>query len=169
MSKILPLSQMDDDLKLKAKQMAAAINSDVPMLVGEMLVEGFKKSWDLQRFNDTGSPKWAEVERRKSGSDWYGFAYKNKKNFSKRATTRNILYGSGSTNLRDSIILSSFTNRRIVISSNQPHAAVHNEGLNAKIFGRKTFQMPKRQFMGNSIFLHKKAKQIINKVIDKIL
>lgn len=40
-------------------------------------------------------------------------------------------------------------------------AAVHNEGLPFKAFGRKPMNMPKRQFIGNSKPLEAKIKRII--------
>jgi len=166
---VIPFEHMDRDLTAKAVKLANSINNQIPNIIGQMLVEGFKKSFELQRFNDDGEAKWQEVKRREKGNDWYGFnlgtngrvprgsreltktgkakqfgTRGGKTNFSSRATTRGILFGSGSSNLRDSIILSSANRARIIISSDQPHAEVHNEGLQALIFGKKRFQMPKR-------------------------
>lgn len=180
------------DMAKKTAQVLGAINTRIPTVVGEMLVDGFKESFDRQRFNDTNSERWKEVERRKKESAWYGFEYRGdrrtsvafvrdrktgrtrrarsqrKLNFSKAATTRAILLGSGSTNLRDSIYLHTARGAKVIIASDQPHAEVHNEGGKAKIFGKKEFTMPKRQFMGTSGKLNNKARGLINRIIDNI-
>lgn len=189
-----PLSQLDDDLDRAGTQIAQAINRDIPVLVGESLVDGFQKSFDLQRFNDNGSAPWKEVKRRTEGNEWYGFNYKTNSsvpegsrgyrangrprrygtmggttNFSPTAATRSILLGWGSANLRGSIFLHTANRARVIVASDQPHAEVHNEGGEAYIFGRKKFTMPKRQFMGHSAKLDREAKQIIDTVITRII
>lgn len=188
------LKDMPADFRRKANQMGNAFNSRLPRMIGEHFVDGFKKSFDMQRFNDNSSQKWKEVKRRISGQGWYGFNYKTNgavppgsrgtypsgkprrygtrggiTNFSAPATTRNILLGSGSASLRNSIFLYKASNKMVVVASNKPHAQVHNEGKPAKIFGKTEFKMPKRQFMGNSAKLNEEAKPLIRKVIDTIL
>lgn len=183
----IDFSQISPHLQQKADQIAKAIEGTIPTSVGMMLVEGFKRSFDLQRFNDTGAAPWIEVKRRTPGSSWYGFNYKTnykapkgarsagtgakggKSNFSTRATTRAILLGSGSANLRDSIYLHTAKRGRIIITSDQPHALVHNEGGKIKVFGRTVANMPKRQFMGASEALNKEARAIIDRTIYNIL
>ena len=185
----IPFSQFPADFAKKAQRMAKAVDTHIPRALGEMLVDGFRDSFDMQRFNDAGSQPWEQVKRRIPGSPWYGFALGTnnrmpmgarggkgrpgsrggRTNFSTRATTRSILLGKGSSNLRDSIYVHSARAGRIVIASDQPHAEVHNEGKQARIFGRKTFKMPKRQFMGNSRHLLKVGSQLIEKEIKRIL
>lgn len=194
MAKIITLDKLNDDMQARADKVVQAINRDIPVLVGEMLVDGFRKSFDMQRFNDNGSAKWQEVERRKMGSEWYGFNYRSDynvnpgsrgyrksgrprqygtqggiTNYTPTATTRSILLGWGSANLRDSIYLHTARRGMVIIASDQPHAEVHNEGMEAKIFGRKTFTMPKRQFMGHSQKLDNEAKKLMETVFTKIL
>jgi hypothetical protein len=167
MSNNKPLSQINADMEEKGRKIAAAIDTTIPVLVGEMLVDGFQKSFDLQKFNDEGAQPWKEVERRKQGSEWYGFNYKSNAsvgtgargyrpngrprrygtrggitNFTQTASTRSILLGWGSANLRGSIFLYEAKRGRVIVASDQPHAAVHNEGLEAEIFGKKAFKMP---------------------------
>jgi phage gpG-like protein len=192
------LINLPADFNLKADQIAKVIDSKIPQLVGEMLVDGFRESFDLQRFNDAGAEPWKEVKRRQTGNPWYGFSYVpggganyrvpagsrgnypsgkarqygtrgGKTNFSPRASTRAILLGNGSVNLRDSIYLRSARRGYIVVASDQPHAQVHNEGGSSRIFGRTAFTMPRRQFMGTSTRLNQKAKDIIDLVIKRIL
>ena len=189
-----PLSQLDDDLDRAGREIAQAINQRIPVLVGEMLVDGFQKSFDMQRFNDAGTAPWQQVQRRREGSPWYGFNYRSNysvpagsrgthangrprrygtrggiTNFTPTATTRSILLGWGSANLRGSIYLHTANRGRVIVASDQPHAQVHNEGGEAQIFGRKVFTMPKRQFMGHSTKLDNEAKEIIDNVITQII
>jgi phage gpG-like protein len=193
-----PLSEMAGDFATKAKLLTQVIDTRIPKLVGEMLVDGFRESFDNQKFNDTGVEPWKQVKRREIGNPWYGFQwipgggpnYKvpagargsrtngtvrkygtrgGKTNFSPRATTRAALLGSGSVNLRDSIYLLKATRGTIVVANDQEHAQVHNEGGTAKIFGGKAFHMPRRQFMGTSDILNKRAKRLIDIAITKIL
>jgi phage gpG-like protein len=185
---------LPEDFKRKANQIGNAFNSRLPKMIGEHFVDGFKKSFDMQKFNDNGSQSWKQVKRRISGQPWFGFNYRTNgtvpsgsrgtypsgkprkygtrggiTNFSTAATTRSILLGSGSVSLRNSIFLYKATNRQVIVASNKPHAQVHNEGGMAKVFGKKEFTMPKRQFMGNSSKLNEEAKPLIRKVIDSIL
>lgn len=188
------LNQLQKDFEQKALKITGAIDKTIPVLVGEMLVDGFRQSFDMQKFNDTGTAPWKQVKRRETGQPWFGFNYKpnykvppgsrgvrangkprkygtrgGKTNYSPMATTRNILLGCGSGNLRDSINLASARRGRIVVASDQEHAQVHNEGGQARIFGRKLFRMPKRQFMGHSDTLNKRAKRIIDNVLTDIV
>lgn len=188
------MKDLRPDLDGKAAKIVAAMERRIPQQVGEMLVDGFRESFDLQQFNDAGASEWKQVERRKPGSRWYGFNYKSnsrvptaargytakgnprrygtrggKTNYTGTATTRAILHGWGSSNLRDSIFLHTANRGRVIVASDQPHAKVHNEGESAKIFGRKSFKMPKRQFMGTSSRLNRRAKKIIDRIINQIL
>lgn len=188
------MNRMGADLQERAQQLKNAIQTDIPTTIGEMLVEGFGASFRIQRFNDDGSPAWPEVKRRQTGNRWYGFqrgtnyavppgargytasgrprkygTKGGKTNFSPRATTRKILYGSGSSNLQTSIYLHTASASQVIIASDQPHAAVHNEGLQAKIFGKTTFTMPKRQFMGTSKKLNNRAMKVIDTIVTRII
>lgn len=185
---------MGGDFRRASAQLSQAMDREIPVSVGGMLVDGFRRSFRDQRFNDTGSRKWDEVQRRIEGSPWYGFnrgtnasvppgsrgyhrsgrprRYGTRggtTNFSPAATTRNILFGSGSSALRDSIFLQNARAMRVVIASDAPHAQVHNEGLPSKIFGRKVFRMPKRQFMGTSNLLNTQARGVIDRIVTRIM
>lgn len=81
---------------------------------------------------------------------------------------RAILVKSG--DLRRSIIRDP-ANRAalsIKIHSDLPYAKIHNEGLIGKAFGKRTFKMPKRQFMGDSYNLNEKVKKVIVKRLDQV-
>ena len=184
-----PLSQIDDDLRRRSREIERAYNDRIPRLVAAEYRDGFRESFALQRFNDDGTAAWPQVKRRTIGQRWYGFQYgtnyavpvdsrgKGKQygtrggrtNFSPRATTRAILLGKGSAQLRDGIYIAQARNRLIVIASPHEHAAVHNEGLDSRIFGRKSFKMPQRKFMGNSRAIEREAIDTISTVIDNIM
>ena len=189
-----PLSQLAPDMEARARQVADAINNRMPRLIGDMLVDAFRKSWQLQRFNDVGSPPWPEVKRRIPGSPWYGFNYKSNSrmpggsrcttgkgnpfkpgsrggssNFTATATTRNILLGWGSAALRDSIFVAQAAGGKVIVATDKPYAQVHNEGGKIRVFGKATAILPKRQFMGQSVTAEAQARQMITKVINKIM
>jgi hypothetical protein len=46
---------------------------------------------------------------------------------------------------------------------------VHNEGLEASVFGKKKFKMPKRQFIGESARLNERIMALIKKDINNIV
>lgn len=188
------MDRMGGDLRRSAEDIERGINQRIPRLVGEMLVDEFRESFDMQRFNDYASEKWKNVKRRTYGSQWYGFSlgangrvptgsrgYRangkvrrygtrgGKTNFSQSATTRAILRGSGSINLQESIYVYSANRARIIVATDQPHAEIHNEGGRAKIFGRKEFTMPKRQFMGHSRKSDDQAEKIMNKYFNTVI
>lgn len=187
------MRNMGSDMRAVGQRLSDAVNNKIPRYIGEMLVDEFRESFDLQKFNDDGQPKWKEVKRRTLGSRWYGFQYGSngavpvgsrgryksgrprrygtrggKTNFSTAATTRNILLGSGSVNLQDSIYLHSYNRKKVIIATDQPHAEVHNEGREARIFGGKMFKMPKRRFMGHTKRADRKAKVIIERYFNTI-
>jgi phage gpG-like protein len=188
------MSQLSPDMQQRAQQVAQAINDRLPRLIGDMLVDAFRRSWQLQRFNDTGSQPWQQVKRRTEGSPWYGFNYKSNSrvpvgsrgttakgkirkfgskggitNYTATATTRNILHGWGSAALRDSIFVAQAGGGRVIVATDKPYAKVHNEGGKIRIFGKGTATMPKRQFMGKSQVAEGEAKRMIKKTIDKIM
>lgn len=109
---------------------------------------------------------WAEVERRKPNSEWYKKGTQSDRN-------RSILIGKGSGKLRRDVGNSVKTghknsNLSYTLVVNNKYAAVHNEGLNAKIYGKKSFKMPQRQFVGMTSELNKKLLMKINQKIIKI-
>ena len=189
---IRSFKHLGKDFNKKSKKTRKSIKDEIPLSVGRLLVRGFRRSFDMQKFNDYSAPKWEDVKRRQKGSPWYGFQYgsngkvtqgsrgftKNgkprkfgtrggKTNFSKAATTRAILRGSGSINLQESIFLAKTGNHTVVVANNQPHAEIHNEGGKFKIFGGKAAEMPQRKFMGHSILLTRQIKPLIGKTLTK--
>ncbi len=138
------------------------LQNDVYDDIGIQAVKHYEKSFDDQAFSDKAEKdmKWQDVKRRDKKSKWYGFNYNVEGNFDNNATTRLILVGDNK--LGRSI---SYERRGgfVAITSPLAYAEVHNTGGKAKVFGKATFTMPKRQFIGHSDILD----AIIAKKIEK--
>ena len=83
---------------------------------------------------------------------------------------RKILIGKGSGILRGDIKVREYKFNRIVVGTSaatQDYAEIHNKGLQGKAFGKYTFKMPRREFIGRSVELHKKIKNKINSVVKR--
>lgn len=149
----------------QAEKLHEFITDSLPDIAGVEAVQHFQDNFEKEGFTDNGTSPWPEVERRKPESPWYGFQYGSKGPSSTRAADK-ILKDSGE--LQDSIDYEK-KQGEAVIYSDKPYAAVHNEGQEAKIFGKKSFTMPKRQFIGHSEELDGKVIDIIKEEIEKII
>ncbi|MDJ1494172.1 phage virion morphogenesis protein [Cytophagaceae bacterium DM2B3-1] len=144
---------------LTLKQKLNKTLNNLPKKVGVLAVNHFQDNFRKQGFD--GKP-WKEVKRR------LPIGYKTGRRSSKvryrkgADRTRGILIGKG--RLRRDIKLTLVTSDKVVISSSVPYAAVHNLGLKA---GRGAgFQMPQRQFMGNTKELTQDIENLITKEIS---
>lgn len=135
------------------------IKKTMPVRVANATKNYFVKSFTEQSFD---GQTWQEVQRRISGT--------NANKYAKPASkTRSILIQSGklrravSTSLR----LATFDKIEFLIDGGTiPYAKVHNDGERA---GRGAgFQMPKRQFIGDTKKLREKQVEVIVKEIDTI-
>lgn len=107
-----------------------------------------------------------------------GQAWPKRKSNAQRDTGRNLLIDSGV--LRRSI-RSEAQGRRVTIFSDVPYAKVHNDGgsvkkrtskrsgYKSKRKGGATFQMPKRQFLGDSKSQREKIDDFVSKQFQKAL
>ena len=112
----------------------------------------FRKSFDMTRFNDVGSSPWQQRSvnsrgshplLRETGSLYRSIKWKKKK-------------GGGTMVYTDP---KEFRNTKR--HKGFCFAAVHNEGLPIKAFGKKHMNMPKRQFIGHSEVLFKELQELI--------
>ncbi|GHV31584.1 hypothetical protein FACS1894177_06500 [Bacteroidia bacterium] len=158
------IEEFERQFSEKMEEINTFVRDDVGDIVGVEAVNFFKDSFEKESFD--GNP-WQEVERRKPDSPWYGFSAGAKKNFSEARTTAKIL--SGETGELKEAITYRKEPGMVVISNEKPYAAVHNYGLPAKIFGKKTFQMPKRTFMEHSDDLQEKIEDKITEKMINIL
>ena len=120
--------------------------------VKQMAISHFKKSFDIEGFNDSPVKKWKPLKRKRSQP------YTNNKILTKTGKLKNSLRGR------------SYVGSRVWwvdIYSNVEYANVHNEGLRS---GRgRGFKMPKRKFMGNSRILDKKIQTRIDNRIKNAI
>ncbi|MDR3057750.1 MAG: phage virion morphogenesis protein [Prevotella sp.] len=139
---------------------------DIKDIMGTEAVNHFKGSFDNEGFTDETIDPWHDVERRDPDSSWYGHSGQTGK-FSTARTTAKILTGE-TRELRESISYKKTSLGARIINST-PYAAVHQFGLQAKIYGKKVFQMIARPFMGKSIILKQNIESKIYKRIKEII
>ena len=129
----------------------------------------FLSSFKNQGFD--GQP-WKEVQRREDGTK----AYKYPKSKGLQRRTSPILVGAG-YKVRGGTLRRAVSNmsRTAQIRTNGfrmivdlPYAAIHNEGLTGKAFGKHSFKMPKRQYIGQTAELTRMQEELIKRTIDRI-
>lgn len=178
------------DLHEKLRRVQQLIRTDLPRIIGHQAREHFTDNFRRGVFVDKGLHPWPEVKRRDGKSPWYGFEYRGDRrtsyafkrdrktgksykapkqkrlNFSPAATTRPIL--TSKRNLLMNSLRSRVKDGNASVYSTVPHAQIHNEGGQFKVFGKTAATMPKRQFMGHSAELDRVVKQEIDKRIDAL-
>lgn len=127
-------------------------------IIGIEAVNHYKESFQNEGFTDETLNPWKDVQRRNPSSRWYGHSGQTGK-FSQARTTAKIL--SGETRELQNAITYRYIAGGVRVSNDKPYASVHNYGGRAKIYGKKEFQMPKRQFIGRSAVM-------VSKINDKI-
>jgi phage gpG-like protein len=98
----------------------------------------FKESFPNQGFTDESLEPWADVKRRNPNSPWYG---KGARATAKILVDSNSLYYA---------IKHEATATGTRVFNMMPYGRVHNFGGMAKIYGKKSFQMLARPFIGPS-------------------
>lgn len=175
-------------VKRKLQELERFRQQDVPDIIGTEAVRHFNQSFVNEGFTDKSLKKWPDIKRRDPSSAWYGFSLgsngqnPNKKtkakpgekdkrkpgntNFSPTRAKDKILNGE-TMELKNSIkyVVKS---DRVTVLSNKPYASVHQFGEPAKIFGRKSFTMKARPFIGKSEVMMNKIYTKIEKGIQKI-
>jgi phage gpG-like protein len=146
------------DLKQSEKKARKAMEAAI-VDVGNTAKVFFVQSFRKQGWDDKAVEKWKPRKKK---------TYKTKSGKTVDDTTRATLVKTG--DLRRSIIRDP-ANRAalsIKIHSDLDYAKIHNDGLMGRAWGRHTFKMPKRQFMGDSYNLNEQVKKVIVKRLDKI-
>ncbi len=140
-------------LEQQKAQLAQAINHDLPMAIGKKAVDLFTENFQKEGFQDNGVKPWKQVQRRI-------------RNVRGAAGSRKILTGK-TGDLGRSIQYEVTSPGEVAVFSDVIYADVHNEGLRA---GRGAgFQMPKRQFIGESADLDRIIEEEIEKTLNSIL
>ncbi|MDR1646019.1 MAG: phage virion morphogenesis protein, partial [Tannerellaceae bacterium] len=99
-------------------------------------------------------------------SRWHGHSGQTGR-FSKARTEAPILSGE-TRELRESISYQ-YIPGGVRVTNDTPYAAVHQFGLQAKIYGKKAFTMTARPFMGKSARLKEKIEDKLEQEIKNIL
>ena len=143
-----------------------AESDDIKDIAGVEAVSHYKSSFDNEGFTDQRLEKWDDVVRRDQDSDWYGHSGQTGK-FSQARTQAKIL--SGETGELADGISYAHTDRGVRITSSTLYGRVHQFGMQAKIYGKKAFQMIVRPFMGRSEVMITNIKDKIKREFNKIL
>jgi len=131
--------------------------SDMVTIMGVEAKNHFTNSFRIQGFEDESIKKW---EPRKRNS------YRTRGGKTIDDSSRGILIGKGSGTLRRAIQYRKMGKYKTMISTGGlKYAKIHNEGGIGRAFGKYSFKMKQRQFIGNSGKLNRK---IINKIKSKI-
>lgn len=146
-----------EQFKIKLEQakrrLPTAINKELPVNIGKKSVDIFTENFQHEGFEDVAIEPWKEVKRRQNPRT------------KGAAKTRKIL--TGTTGDLGRSIKYDIMPHAVVVYSDVPYAAVHNEGLRA---GRgKGFTMPKRQFIGDSQKINEMIETEIDNLFNKIL
>lgn len=153
----------------KMKEASDYLKSDAcKITMSEMAIQHFEDSFEKQGFTDEQPEPWAEVERRKPESPWYGhISSKQQKYFSQARTTAKIL--TGSSGALSKSFGSELTATGVKIFNSSPYAAVHQFGGMAKIYGKKAFKMIARPFVGHSKLMKREIEEELARNVVKIL
>ncbi len=120
----------------------------------------------LPRYIGITAKNWYLLGFRKGGGQTDAGAWEKRKS-KKDDKGRALLVKSGK--LRDSISVISGSWDKIVIGSRGiVYAAIHNFGLQGKAFGKYSFKMPQREFLGESQQLNTKIQRIIKNRFNMI-
>jgi len=185
-------SQFNDHIKRTQQRLIRYINRDAPRIAGIESLNFFRESFDNRGFTDTSLVPWAASKRTDAASKWFGFEYrattpppdnhpkrsdykrkyKARKpnaitNFSPAATKRGTL--TGFTGDLEQSLEYTTEKAKAIVSSNLPYSDVHNEGGTAKLFGKKTVNIPQRQFIGYSQTLENRIMRELETDINNIL
>lgn len=131
----------------KANQMKSTLHRWIGIYAKNWFFKGFRQSGGQ---TDDSSGGW-EVRKKEP-----------------KGRRRNILTGRKS-HLKNSIgIIKSTFHTIIVGSTGIIYARIHNEGLTGKAWGKHSFKMPKREFIGKSTKLESDIKKRIKKEMNLI-
>jgi len=121
----------------------------LPLILGNNAVKFFQSNFDKEGFQDRTVSKW------------------QKRKYKPKGGAKKQLQVTG--RLRRSIKRLSANWGSIKIGTKGvAYARIHNEGLKGKAFGKYAFQMPKRQFIGESYKLEKGIKARIEKELRNL-
>lgn len=127
----------------------------LPIILGKEAKNFFLQAFRKGGFTDISFKRWIP-RRKRLAKGRTSATIKEAATLQKRGT------------LRRSIKVRPATFRKIRIFTNLVYAAIHNFGLKGLAFGKASFTMPKREFIGNSKVLERKLERTVLKQIDKV-
>jgi phage gpG-like protein len=133
------------DLQAFKPQLEKAVDA-----MGVLAANHFTTSFRNQGFTDESLQAWQPRKRTERS----------------RMGNRAILVKSG--RLRRSIRTKRFGLLAVKILTDVPYAQIHNDGLMGRAFGKHSFKMPKRQFIGYSGVLNRKIITKLDVTIKRI-
>lgn len=136
----------------KQQEMYVAVNAMRTFMKNEALNHS-KKAFNDEGFTNNTLIKWKPLKRKREQP------YTNNK----------ILYKTGS--LKNSLKVrarSTKTDFSVNVYSNKIYADIHNYGMRGRAFGKYSFKMPKRQFIGYSKILDRKLESYFRNKVNKI-
>jgi phage gpG-like protein len=137
-------------------------DAKIPQMVSEMgstAQNHFIKSFSNQGFTDEVLQKWKPRKKER---------YRTRGGKLVDDTSRGILIGKGSGQLRRSLRRVSLGRYGVMIKSDLPYSRIHNEGLMGKAWGKYPFKMPQRQFVGYSRIMNRDIETKIKRIINTV-
>jgi len=131
----------------------------------------FAEHKKILKFIETFKPqleKLVEASGKKRGIDTYKRGRRGESGVRSLGIDRGILIGKGGAGrLSRSIRSKRFGSLSAKIYTDVPYARIHNDGLMGKAWGKHSFKMPKRQFIGYSGKLNRQIIAFLDKNIKK--
>jgi hypothetical protein len=109
--------QFSRQLEEMASEINEFVNDVAPELAGDIAVNHFKENFEKEGFVNNGVQPWAQVERRKPQSPWYGYKYGSKTPSPTRANDK-ILHDTGE--LHDSIEYDANGDGTVTVTCSEP-------------------------------------------------
>ena len=132
---------------------------------GILATNHFTRSFKDGGFTDESFSPW---KKRKRGVDTYKRGRGKGGSIKSLNIDRGILIGKGGAGrLFKSIRSKRFGSLSVKIYTDVPYARIHNDGLMGKAWGKHSFKMPKRQFIGYSGKLNRTIIAFLDKNIKK--
>ena len=137
------------------KRLFASQKRTLPVILGNVAKNFFLATFRKGGFTDVGFKRWKQ-RRKRIGRGRTSPTLKEAANLT--------LTGK----LKRSIKVRPATFKLTRIFTNVVYAAIHNFGLQGLAFGKASFKMPEREFIGNSKVLERELERRIVREIDKV-
>jgi len=137
------------------KRLFASKKRSLPIILGNVAKNFFLATFRKGGFTDVGFKRWKQ-RRKRLGRGRTSPTLKEAANLT--------LTGK----LKRSIRVRPATFKLTRIFTNVVYAGIHNFGLQGLAFGKTSFKMPEREFIGNSRVLEKEMERRIFREIDKV-